>query len=233
MKQTKAVFNDRTHAYEKNDPYCIDHISLFNTLTTEQKEQVKSLIHIKYYDHGETIYSPGQTADALYILKSGTLRIYRLADTGKEQLIRMVPEGEFTGELALFKKGIYEAFAEAKTDCCIWAIKHSDFRQLLIQYPEISIKMLSTISERLGSSEQQTAWATTETVKERLLHFLISLVHSQEKEPIVELNMAKKDLASYLGTTSESLSRELARLVKERVIEEVAYGKIKLMNVYP
>ena len=63
------------------------------------------------------------------------------------------------------------------------------------------------------------------------LHFLISLVDSKENEPIIELKMAKKDLASYLGTTSESLSRELAHLEKEHVIQEISYGKIKLFKL--
>lgn len=215
---------------ESMEHYCIDAVPLFQSLTIQQKGQLHSLIQYKHYARGETIYSPGQTADSLYVLNSGRLRVYRLADTGKEQLIRIVNQGEFTGELALFKKGTYEAFTEALTDCCICAIKHSDFRALLIQYPLISIEMLSVFAQRLGTSEQQTAWATTETVKDRLLHFLISLVNSAEEEPIVELNMAKKDLASYLGTTSESLSRELAHLEKEKVIKEIAYGKIKLFN---
>ena len=92
--------------------------------------------------------------------------------------------------------------------------------------------MLAVIANRLGTSEQQTAWATTETVKERLLHFLASLVDSDESEPVVELKMAKKDLASYLGTTSESLSREIAHLEKENKIEEIAYGKFKLLTDY-
>lgn len=72
--------------------------------------------------------------------------------------------------------------------------------------------------------------ATTETVKERLWHFLVSSIDTDEREPIVELKMAKKDLASYLGTTSESLSRELAHLEKEQRMEEIAYGKFKLLD---
>lgn len=224
--------NQRTHSCRNTDHDCIDTVPLFQSLTVDQKAQLYPLIQYKHYSKGETIYSPGQIADSLYVLNSGKLRVYRLADTGKEQLIRIVNKGEFTGELALFKKGIYEAFTEALSDCCICAIKHSEFKKLLLQYPTISIEMLATIAERLGTSEQQTAWATTETVKDRLLHFLISRVDPMERDPIVELNMAKKDLASYLGTTSESLSREFARLEKEQIIEEISYGKIKLLRSY-
>lgn len=212
--------------------YCIHAVPIFQSLTAEQMGKIHSLIHRKQFLHGEMIYRPGETADSFYFLKSGKLRVYRLSDTGKEQLVRMVNQNEFTGELALFKKGVYEAFAQAQSDCSICAIKHEDFRELLLEHPSISIEMLGAITKRLGTSEQQTAWATTETVRNRLLHFLMSLVVSTEKEPIVELNMAKKDLASYLGTTSESLSRELTWLEKEKVIKEIAYGKFKLLNIF-
>lgn len=212
--------------------YCIQPVPIFQSLTAEQMGKVHSLIYQKQFSRGEMIYRPGETADSFYFLKSGKLRVYRLSETGKEQLVRMVHQNEFTGELALFKKGVYEAFAQAQSDCSICAIKHEDFRELLLEYPSISIEMLSTITKRLSTSEQQTAWATTETVRNRLLHFLMSLIDSTEKEPIVELNMAKKDLASYLGTTSESLSRELTWLEKEKIIKEIAYGKFKLLNAF-
>ena len=230
MKKNYSASHHHTYNCEQSGDQCICAVPLFQSLTAEQKDQIHSLIHHKHYSRGETIYRPGETADSLYVLRSGKIRIYRLSESGKEQLIRIVTPGEFTGELALFRKGLYEAFAEALTDCTICAIKHSDFRELLMQYPATSIEMLATIANRLGTSEQQTAWATTETVKERLWHFLVSSIDSDEREPIVELKMAKKDLASYLGTTSESLSRELAHLEKEQRMEEIAYGKFKLLD---
>ncbi|WP_208559542.1 Crp/Fnr family transcriptional regulator [Marinilactibacillus kalidii] len=230
MVQSNAVLTHQAFVTKNQEPDCINHVALFDSLTSFQKNQIKPLLHLKHYKHGENLYSPGQKADAFYIVKSGMLRIYRLGDTGKEQLIRMIPDGAFTGELALFKTGVYEAFAEAKTDCYVWSISRSDIQALLAQYPEIALYMLSTLSERLSSSEQQTAWATTETVKDRLFHFLTTLVHSKENDPIVELDMAKKELASYLGTTSESISREFSHLIKENKIAEVSCRKFKLLN---
>ena len=229
MKKKQSLASCDNCDHEQKEKYCISTVPLFQSLTIEQMGKVHSLIRQKHYYQGETIYRPGEIADSFYFLESGKLRVYRLSETGKEQLIRMVNQNEFTGELALFKKGIYEAFAQAQTDCSICAIKHEDFRGLLLEHPSISIEMLSAITKRLSSSEQQTAWATTETVRNRLLHFLISLSDPVEKELIVKLNMAKKDLASYLGTTSESLSRELSRLEKEKIIKETAYGTFKLL----
>ena len=231
MNKEHPVSHQSTYKSKTKEQYCIHAVPIFKSLTIDQMEKVHSLIRHKHYTEGETIYQPGEIADSFYFLKSGKLRVYRLSEMGKEQLIRIVDQNDFIGELALFKKGIYEAFAQAQTDCSICAIKHEDFRELLLEYPNISIEMLSVITKRLATSEQQTAWATTETVRDRLIHFLISLIDSAEKEPIIKLNMAKKDLASYLGTTSESLSRELTRLERERMIKEVSYGEIKLLKI--
>ncbi|MEG0267261.1 MAG: Crp/Fnr family transcriptional regulator [Carnobacterium sp.] len=164
---------------------CIQTVPIFQSLTAEQMGKVHSLIHRKQFFHGEMIYRPGKRADSFYVLKSGKLRVYRLLESGKEQLVRMVNQNEFTGELALFKKGVYEAFAQPQSDCSICAIKHEDFRELLLERPSISIEMLGAITNRLSTSEQQAAWATTETVRNRLLHFLISLIDSTEKKPLL------------------------------------------------
>lgn len=204
-------------------------VPIFKSLTIEEKDYIHSLMSYKHFSQGEMIYSPGEMTDSLLILNSGKIKIYRLSETGKEQLIRIVMPGQFTGELAFFKGGRYEAFAEAIEDihCCL--ISYHDFRDLLSQYPSVAIEMLSVLANRLGTSEQQTAWATTETVHERLIHFLYSLAKKTDKPSIVDLGMSKKDLASYLGTTSETLSRELNRLEREGIIQEIAYRKFKLL----
>ena len=164
-------------------------------------------------------------------MNSGKIRIYRLSDTGKEQLIRILLPGEFTGELALLKEGIYEAYAEAIDPVKICSIQHKDFMRLLLDFPEISVKMLKVLAGRLGSSEQQTAWVTTETVRNRLIHFLLRSQQTKNHLQLVELGMSKKNLASYLGTTSESLSRELTRLEKEGAIAEIGHGVIQLIDL--
>lgn len=208
---------------------CLDGVPLFQSLTTDQKTHLHSSVFHKRFEKGETIYRPGEVADSLYVLNSGKIRIYRLSDTGKEQLIRILLPGQFTGELALLKEGYYEAYAEAIEPVAICSIRHSDFMNSLVEHPSISVTMLQVLAGRLATSELQTAWVTTETVRDRLIHFLLQSQQPTNGLPIVDLGMTKKNLASYLGTTSESLSRELTRLEKEGAIAEVGYGLIQLL----
>lgn len=211
--------------------FCIASVPIFSSLTKKQLEKVSLVIRLKTYAKGEIIYRTGEVSDAFHILQEGHIRIYRLAESGKEQLIRIVNPSEFTGELALFKKGNYEAYAEAITDVTVCQISHLDFQSLLAEYPSISLIMLTEISKRLGTSEQQSTWFTTETVRSRLAHFLISQINSTATQPIVDLPMCKKDLASYLGTTPESISREFSKFEKQQSILEISHTCFKILNV--
>lgn len=219
----------------RNEPViynCINNIPLFEILNKKQKDFVFKYVKHKSFKAGETIYIPGEQADSLYIISSGKIRIYRLSLNGKEQLIRLLIPGEFTGELALFKKGEYEAYAEALVDTNICTINHHDFKNILVDYPEIATTMLSELSNRLSDSEQQTAWITTKTVRERLIHYLArSASLDKNKTCVIDFNIAKKDLASYLGTTPETLSREWTKLESEGIIKQLSKNKIMLIGL--
>lgn len=211
---------------------CIDSLYLFSTLTPEQRALIFKLVIHRSYTTGQSVYSPGDKADAIHIISRGKVRIYRLAENGREQLIRILLPGEFTGELALFKEGIYEAYAECLEDTRICMIRHADFKSLLANYPAISIKMLSVLANRLSNSEQQSTWMSTESAKERLMHYLIrSATVNPKGDLIVHLSMAKKDLASYLGTTPETLSRQWTKLEEEGAIKHLSRNIVKLIGV--
>ena len=212
---------------------CINQIPIFDILNEEQKNYVLSLVERKTFKAGQTIYSPGMKANSLYILSSGRIRIYRLSESGKEQLLRIIIPGEFTGELALFKEGVYEAFAEALEDVQICMIHHNKFKNLLLEFPSVSSKMLEVLANRLSVSEEQTAWISTESVRDRLIHYLArSSYKIKNKDTIVDLTLPKKDLASYLGTTPESLSREWTHLTNKGIIQTISKNKIKLNGIY-
>lgn len=87
--------------------------AVFNHLEPDQMDEIMSVTHPATYTKGELLYRPGDTSDTLYILHSGLIRIYRLAESGKEQLVRFLNPGDFTGELALFSESKHEAYAEA------------------------------------------------------------------------------------------------------------------------
>ena len=145
--------------------------------------------------------------------------------------MRILNPGDFTGELALFRESIHEAYAEAMSNTDVCMISKNDLQEFLLKYPTISLKFLSELSNRLETLEKQTTRFTTEKVDARLALFLAACMDDGEGSMEIELPMNRKDLASYLGTTPETVSRKLADFENEGYIKQKASRKIEILDL--
>jgi len=209
---------------------CISLVPIFNHLEAEQMAEIMRAVKSVQYKKGELIYSAGGKSDSLYIVRKGRIKIYRLSESGKEQLIRILYPGDFTGELALFNESIHESYAEAMEDTNVCMITRSDLQKFLIKMPSISLKILSELAGRLESSEKQAARFATEKVETRLALFLAEYAKKKQSNEFI-LPMSKKDLASYLGTTPETISRKLAELEDAGYIMQITNKRIKVLDL--
>lgn len=213
----------------KTPKICVSLVPIFNHLEAEQLAEIVEITHSVTYKKREILYQAGEQSDSLYIVHKGKVKNYRLTDSGKEQLVRILTPGDFTGEYALFNDSIHESYAEAMLDTSICMIKRSDLQTLLIKYPSISMNILKTFSNRLEESERQTTLFATEKIETRIALFLMQCLENDSNE--VSLPMSKKDLASYLGTTPETLSRRLTQLEKRGYIKRKSNKIIEIVNL--
>lgn len=218
------------HNSHGNHNSCINLVPIFNHLDDTQKDEILGLINSLKVKKGEMIYRAGDASDSLYIVSSGKIKIYRLSESGKEQLVRILRAGDFTGELALFSETIHEAYAEAMLDTLMCTIRRSDLQELLLKYPSISLKLLNEFSNRLELSEKQTARFATEKVDTRIALFLAE--HAEDHNTLnFKLPMSRKDLASYLGTTPETISRKLFELEDSGLIIQKPKSAIEILDL--
>src|SRR5699024_10469213 len=197
---------------------CVSSVPIFNHLEEEQLNDVMKVVQSKTYRRGEYLFHAGSESDSLFIVNSV-----------REKLFLLLHPGDFTGELALFKATVLENHAEAMVDSNICVIKRNDLQQLLLKYPTISIKVLNEFANRLANSEKQTASFVSETVETRIALFLTDLVEDNGNK-LIELPMSKKDVASYLGTTPETLSRRLTDFETKGIIKQKGQRKIEIVD---
>ncbi|MDU1848303.1 MAG: Crp/Fnr family transcriptional regulator [Niallia nealsonii] len=210
---------------------CVSSVPIFNHLEKEQMAEIMDMVQSLIYKKGEILYHAGDPSDSLSIVNKGKIKIYRLSESGKEQLIRILHPGDFTGELALFTETIHEAYAEAMLETHVCIIKRADVHTLLLRYPTISFKILAEFAARLEQSEKQTTNLATEKVEKRIALYLIECLGEGKylKQPQeIKLPMTKKDLASYLGTTPETISRKLSDFEEQGYIEQKPQNKMKI-----
>lgn len=212
---------------------CVSLVPIFNHLDTESMEKIATKARPKELNRGEFLYQAGDEDDSVYIVHRGQVRVFHLSEGGKEQLIRVLNPGDFTGEWTVFSDDTYhEHFAEATKKSSICTIHREELQELLEEYPEISMKILQAMSDRLSQSEKQTASVAIEQVSNRIIYYLEDLASGEiEDEVTVELPMARKDIASYLGTTPETLSRKFKELEDKGLLEQLPKNKIRIPSM--
>ncbi|ARK25092.1 Crp/Fnr family transcriptional regulator [Sporosarcina sp. P37] len=199
------------HQHDDPMPYysCVSRVPLFNHLEEQQMDRIVELAHSASHSRGATIYREGDHPQGLYILHKGRIKIYRLSENGKEQLVRILEPGDFTGELSLFDAKPHDAYAETLEPAELCIIGRDQMQKLLQEHPAISLKMLEEFSHRLAGTEQRAARIGMESAETRLALYLADLSEEQQ-QLTVELPMSRKDLASHIGTTPETISRKLS-----------------------
>lgn len=218
------------HGDLSSDQNCLMLVPIFNHLDSKDLKEILLLIKSGKFQKGEVLYRPFEPANTLYIIRSGKIKLYRLSENAKEQVIRMLGPGDFTGELNLFADKKHESYAEVLVDAEVCMIDKEEFKHLLNEHPAITYHFLESLSTRLSETEQQMTWIGIENVESRVASYLISLHNQNSSSNLVRIPMTKKDLASLLGTTPETLSRRLASLEQQNLIKLVSNRTIRIVD---
>lgn len=197
---------------------CAAKIEIFRQLDLESLKRVSALAVHKNLEKGTMLFSP-ENSPGLYLLSEGRVKVYSLSETGKETLLRVLKEGDFVGEEALFGTGETLTYGEALTPVRVCLIPRNAFLDLLNRYPSISLKLLEEMNRRLQALTRQTALDSGSQVKKRLIRYLLDLSIAQESRKVT-LSLSGRELAQFLGTTPETLSRRWTLLEKEGLIEK-------------
>lgn len=206
---------------------CIEQVPIFHSLTAAEMDEIALITRQVTVLKGEPIYDMGDKMDSLLVIHTGRVKTYRLSDTGKEQVIRILRPGDFLGELALFSHSPMSDYGEALETSSMCVIEGARLKELMVKYPIIAFKILEELSQRLEKTEQLLEEISLHSVERRLAQTLLSL--SEGVDHIV-LEMSKRDLASKMGMTQETLSRKLSAFQDLNLIEQVGHRQIKIIN---
>lgn len=212
---------------------CVALVPIFATLDKDKLTKLAQKVTSRKIAKGEFLYNFADQNDALYIVHQGQLKNYQILETGEEQLIRLLGPGEFTGEWSIFQpQQQHTDIIEALIDTEVCQLTRENFKKALLDYPEISLSLLQQMSKRLETSEKQTATVAYPSITKRITSYLASLSINKKDKPIrVELPMTRKALASYLGTTPESITRGFRKLEKQGVIRSISTRNIQINDL--
>jgi len=205
----------------------IQHCHLFAGLTESDIGLLSSIIKVRSCSRGEILFEEGEGATGFYVVATGKVKIYKLSPGGKERILHVIQPGNSFADAAIFADGCYPAFAETLTGAELYFFPKNDFLQLLHDHSQLSINMIAGLARYLRQFTTQIEDLTFRDVPARLARYLLSL--DDHGKTSLSLPVAKAQLASNLGTTSETLSRTLRKLSDEEIIQ-VAGKKIEILD---
>jgi len=177
---------------------------LFQGVEPAAMESIAGKLPMATCRPGQVIYQPGETGEALFILKAGHVRLYRIAADGRKLVLATVGPGTAFGDMSVLGQSMVGSFAEAIEDSTICIMSRVDIEQIVLEHPQVGIRMVELLSERLRDAENRLEQMAFAPVSTRLARLLVALADGSEIA-----GHSHQDLAEMIGTSRETVSRAL------------------------
>ena len=205
---------------------------LFSKISDGLLEEVVVAASIRKANRGDTIFYDADPAHAFFIVAEGKVKIFKLSADGKEQILRIAAAGDSFAEAAVFDGGNYPASAEALEDGELVVINRDRFAAALARNPSLALNLLGHLSSIMRQLTRLVEGLSLTDVTSRLAHYLVEQIDIDELDENMALHLTERKsvLASQLGTIPETLSRSLAKLSRDNIIE-VHGSEIKILDL--
>lgn len=212
---------------------CIRQVPLFTGLAEPEVEMLDSITESRSYEKGSYIFREGEPSDSLFVVNTGLIKLTQGSGEGKQHIIRFLFPGDYFGQFALLQNKHNYLNAEVVENALVCRMHRDDFLPLLARNAKLAYSFLLSMSEQLQEAEEWAGAMHMLEADKRLAKMLLYLytklsapLKDKSKEQKITLPAAKKEMASMIGTTAETLSRKLGNFealnmirVHKRVIE--------------
>lgn len=194
---------------------------IFSSLSGEDLQLIASFASPITLAKGDYLFHEGELSRGFYVVQSGAINVHRVSIAGKEQVIHVFRSGESFAEAALASPTGYPADARAVEPSSVLLLPKAPVLDLIGRRPDLALRMLGSMSSHLRVLVGMLDDLTLKDVETRLLNWLVK--HgTTARDGVIKLPGTKRVLAAELGTSSETLSRTLARLRDRKLISVAA-----------
>ncbi|MBL4707258.1 MAG: Crp/Fnr family transcriptional regulator [Flavobacteriales bacterium] len=207
-------------------PSCINCIErkdsqLFCALSSNELNALSEGKVDNFYKKGQVIFYEGNRGHGLYCIHKGKVKVHKLGDEAKEQIVRFAREGDVLGYRSLLSSEPYNATATAIEDCIICYLPKSKFMNVLDSNNDLAFKTIQLLTKDLRESERKIISITQKPVIERISEAILVLKEKfglKEDEKTVDVILTRREIGNLAGVTTETTIRTLSELNKDGII---------------
>lgn len=226
--------NTRQCTHCKNK-LCIHKVPIFSSLNHEDIVKISALIHHDEYSKGDWIFKTGDWLDSIVIINEGSAKAFKYTTEGREQILYVFSEGDFFGEQYLLSNQTATFTVEALESVKTCRLTKQQFQQLLYSYPDIAVKIIEELGERMTRLENSIQSMGVRSIDARISTLLLDFCKkygSKVQEGIlIHLPLSREGMANYLGIARETVSRKLSQMENDAVIRTVSNKNLLILDV--
>lgn len=196
--------------------------SAFAELDDEERLDVAERLQDKRVKKDAFVFHEGTQANALYIVKSGKVKVFKTNEDGKEQILGIFDKGDMFGAGPVFSGGMYPASAAAIVNSEVYVLHKEDCLHLVGKYPKLTMGAMRVMTDRLRQAHDMARDLAFQSVSQRTAGLLYRLAkeHGVQSESglRIDLALSRDELAEMVGTSRETFIRALSRLAKAGII---------------
>ncbi|GAC1316896.1 MAG: Crp/Fnr family transcriptional regulator [Thermoleophilaceae bacterium] len=198
----------------------LSQVGLFADLSPDDIDRLAQVAVPRRYEAGEIVFREGDGGDTCYVIREGSARVTRRHSDGRQITLAELGPGDIFGELAMFGGETRSATIELLTPTAAVAILAGDLRRLLSLHPDIAVKMLAGLADRLRAANERLSQQSFQTVAGRVAGVLLDRVTAELPEPSHDavVHSTQAQIAALAGSSRESASRFLAELERAGVL---------------
>ena len=208
-------------------------VPIFTDLSDSDLNRIASKMVSRDYEKGQMILLEESTGETFFIITSGTVKVTRLSDDGREVILALLGGSDFFGEMSLLDGEGRSANIVANEDAEVMTLSRRDFLECLETYPKIAIALLEELAVRLRKSDQQIESLSLSDSEQRIGITLIRLAEERgtiKRGDVTVQNLPyQQDIANMAGTSRETVSRTLKLLEDKKIVKRNG-GDITIFN---
>jgi CRP/FNR family transcriptional regulator len=213
---------------QKIQEYATRHPSFIEELDDPERQKITEKMMAFSYRKGEAIFSEGEPADSLYVIRKGNVKLCTYDGEGREQIISIFSAGDTLWVSVFLRKSLstYPYSAVCMDEAVISQIRREDFESL-IKDTESAIQIIGLLSNKLhDANERNLILSISDPTAKIARLFLYRLNHISGN--IVSMKL--EDIAGHVSLRPETVSRKLGELMDQRVIEKVGQSSFKIID---
>lgn len=196
----------------------------FNSLRAMSKEELKAVSDSKVTRQvrkGEQIFDEGQKLGGVFCVRSGVSKLSKLSANGKDQIVKLASKGEVLGQRSVVSEEYSNLSATAVSDMEVCFVPKEAIMNSINKNPEFTQEVLRHMAHDLREADDVIVNMSQKTVKQRIAEALLYLkTHfGEDQEGFLALVLSREDIASVVGTATESCIRILSEFRKKGFIE--------------